>query len=126
MSSTQLRRGADNITLCTNYFEVIVKVWKGCFQTGTHPKPGFLVDRFGTETAELKIIREHGLYALEITLLDGIHHGLYDLSFIQNVFSFTASRTIALLQMGLGVNEYSLWNILLFPQNDKHNVYVMP
>ncbi len=45
--------------------------------------------------------------------------------FIQNVFSFTTSRTVV-MQMGLGVNGYSLRNILRFPQNDKHNVYVMP
>jgi hypothetical protein len=85
---------------------MIVQVWEGGLQAGAHAKPGFLVDRLRDSVAELKIICEHGVCILKITLLDGIHEGLYSLSFIHNI-SFTTNRANS-KQVGLGINGCSL------------------
>jgi hypothetical protein len=65
---------------------MIIQVREGRLQVRAHPKPGFRIDRLGDSIAELKVIGEHGFCILELTLLDGIHEGLYGFSFIHNVF----------------------------------------
>ena len=114
MCPAQLRDGFYYIALCADYLEMIVQVGEGGLQARTHCEPGFLIHWFRDRSAELKIIGEHGLCSLKITLLDGVHEGLYSFSFIQNVSFITDLTTME--QMGVGINGYSLWNILRYPQ----------
>jgi hypothetical protein len=68
--------------------EMIVQVREGGLQAGADCKPLFTVDRFGDWPTELKIVCEQVLGILEITLLNGIHQGLYGFSLIHVIFLY--------------------------------------
>ena len=88
MSAAQLHGGLYNITLRTDDLEMIVQVREGRLQIGAHSQPCFRVDRLGDSVAVVKVVCEHGFCILELTLLDGIHKGLYGFSFIHNAFLY--------------------------------------
>lgn len=86
MRSAQLRRGSHNIAFCANDFEMIVQVRERYPQASAHIQPCLYINRLGSHRpSELKIIGKHGFRIVKITLLDRIHEGLYELSFIQYV-----------------------------------------
>src|ERR1041385_6142566 len=88
MRPTQLGSGFYYVTVRADDLEMVIQIGKGFLQAGAESKPGFPVDRFRDRATELKIIREHGFCILKVTLLDGIHEGLYSFSFIHNAFLY--------------------------------------
>ena len=76
MRSTQICRDVGGVAINALNFELIVKVWEGRLQAGTHAHPCISADWFGHRPAEFEIVGEQGFCSLEIAHLDGVYQRL--------------------------------------------------